>query len=216
MDVQRCRPHWSSLRIAVFLFLVLPASALARAPQELDVEAFRTQVDALAARAIKTGPLAGLSVGVAKGGKTLVAKGYGFADLEHNVPATEHTFYRIASMTKQFTAVAVMQLVEEGKLSLDDDLEKLLPEFKTTNHHVTLRRLLNHTSGIPSYTELENFPKQIAGVSRPADVFVLMSGKPFSFEPGVEFSYNNGAFYLAGEIAARTASTTYDLSLIHI
>ncbi|RXM18210.1 class A beta-lactamase-related serine hydrolase, partial [Citrobacter sp. AAK_AS5] len=84
----------------------------------------------------------------------LVAKGYGLADAEFDVPANPETMFRIGSVTKQFTAAAILRLVEQGKLSLDDDLSKYVPDFPLQGHAVTIRQLLNHTSGIPSYTSL--------------------------------------------------------------
>ena len=96
----------------------------------------------------------GLSIGVAKGGEVIVAKGYGLADAEFDVPADKDTMFRIGSVTKQFTAAAIMRFVEQGKIRLDDDLGTYLPDFPLQGHAVTIRQLLNHTSGIPNYTSL--------------------------------------------------------------
>jgi CubicO group peptidase (beta-lactamase class C family) len=90
----------------------------------------------------------GLSVAVARGDEFIVAKGYGKADLEFNAPVDVDTMFRIGSVTKQYTAAAIMKLIEEGKISLDDELTKFLPDYPMQGHVVTVKQLLNHTSGI--------------------------------------------------------------------
>src|SRR5262245_12852239 len=134
----------------LLLVAVVSRVPQAVASQAADAEALRAGIRSLAERTLKSGPVAGVSVGVARHGEVFLVQGFGLADLESESPATEHTVYRIGSMTKQFTAAAVMQLVEEGRLALDDPLTKLAPDFPVAGHVVTLRHLLNHTSGIPS------------------------------------------------------------------
>jgi CubicO group peptidase (beta-lactamase class C family) len=110
--------------------------------------------DAIAMAALRAGPIPGLSVAVARHGRTLVAKGYGQANVELETPATASTVYRIGSITQQFTAAAIMRLVEGGKIGLDDPIEKYLTDFPTGGRRITVRHLLNHTSAIKSYTSL--------------------------------------------------------------
>src|SRR4051794_23680278 len=112
------------------------------------------RIDSLATAAIRNGPVAGLAIAVVKGRDTIVMKGYGYADVENDVPATAQTVFRIGSITKQFTSSAVMQLVEQGKVSLDDDITKYFPGFDTHGQRILVRHLMNHTSGIPSYTDI--------------------------------------------------------------
>jgi CubicO group peptidase (beta-lactamase class C family) len=107
-----------------------------------------TAIDAIVEAPIKAGKVAGASVAVVKGSETLVMKGYGFADLELDVPTPPGATYEIGSVTKQFTAASILLLAEQGKLSLDDDLTKFLPDYPTQGNRVTIRRLLNHTSGL--------------------------------------------------------------------
>jgi D-alanyl-D-alanine carboxypeptidase len=111
-------------------------------------------IDSLASAFLANGPVAGISVAVVKGGGTILMKGYGLADVENEVPATAKTVYRIGSIAKQFTSAAIMRLVDAGKLSLDDTLGRLLPSAAPAWRAVSLRRLLNHTSGIRSYTSI--------------------------------------------------------------
>src|SRR5688572_24717161 len=109
-------------------------------------------IDSLVTSALTEGPVAGMSVAVVRGRDTVVMKGYGFADIENDVPATARTVYRIGSITKQFTAADVLKLIEQGRLALDDTVGKHLPGLPAAWQGVRIRQLLNHTSGIPSYT----------------------------------------------------------------
>src|SRR5919106_4357305 len=134
------------------LALALSALASTADAQRPTRAALQRTVDSLVANALAEGPVAGMSVAVVRGGDTIVMKGYGFADIENDVAATAQTVFRIGSITKQFTAAAVMQLVEQNKVSLDDPIGKYLPHLSTRWRGATVRQLLNHTSGIPSYT----------------------------------------------------------------
>src|SRR5262249_53260607 len=117
-------------------------------------------IDKIASEAIEQKKVASHAVGVVKDGHIVLARGYGFADLENDVPATAETVYRLGSITKQFTAMAIMLLAEEGKLSVDDELTKFLPDYPTGDRKVTIGHLLNHTSGIKSYTSVRDFFKR--------------------------------------------------------
>jgi len=169
-----------------------------------------SRVDAIAAEFLAQPGGVGLSIGVARQGQLLLAKGYGLADAEFDVPANGETLFRIGSVTKQFTAAAILLLVQEHKLSLDDTLAELVPEFPTPGHTVTLRQLLNHTSGIPSYTEINDewmakWPLELSD----AELLALVEGRPFDFEPGQDWSYSNTGYYLLGMIVAKSGGTTY-------
>src|SRR5438094_2331680 len=157
------------------------------------------QIDSLATAALRNGPVAALSVAVVKGRDTLVMKGYGFADVENEVPATAETVYRIGSITKQFTSAAVMQLVEQGKVGLDDEITKYFPGFPTHGQRILVRHLLNHTSGIPSYTDIPKRWGRVAMVDLPHDsLLALVSGDSLMFAPGSAFYYNNTGYYMLG------------------
>src|SRR5690349_15381953 len=112
----------------------------------MDARDLTVFIDATAKDALRTRGIAGLSVAIAHDDQLLHARGYGYADVEHRIRASAGTAYGIGSMTKQFTAVAVMQLVEQGIVRLDDELWKYLPGHGSTQP-VTIRRLLNHTAG---------------------------------------------------------------------
>ena len=108
-------------------------------------------VDSLARAFVAEGRAPSVAIGVVRRGETVVMKGWGKADLENDVAATEHSVYRIGSVTKQFTAAAVMQLVDQGKVRLTDSIGAHLPTLPAAWRGVTVRQLLNHTSGIPDY-----------------------------------------------------------------
>ena len=168
-----------------------------------------TTIDAIVEAPIKAGKVAGASLVVARGNQTIVERAYGFADLQLDVPTPPGAIYEIGSVTKQFTAAAMLLLAEDGKLSLDDELTKFLPDYPTAGHRVTVRHLLNHTSGIKGYTELPEFGEFMM-LRKPKDELVkLFSSKPFDFPPGEDLIYNNSAFFLLGLIIEKVAGQSY-------
>jgi D-alanyl-D-alanine carboxypeptidase len=182
----------------------------------LDPERLEAAADAAAKLFAIDGRGPGFTVAVARDGNVVFEKSYGLADIETGVKATPETVYRIASITKQFTAAAVMRLVEQGKLSLEDPITKHLPDFPTQGHDVTIRHLLSHTSGIKNYNKIADPPERF---SRPdmirldvsyADMVELVGTIPFDFAPGERWQYNNTAFWLLGEIVTRVSGAPWD------
>lgn len=163
-------------------------------------------VDSIAERALTSGPIAGLSVAVVRGDSAIVSKGYGFADLENRVPATATTLYDIASVTKLLTAVAVLRLVEEGGLRLEDDVATLLPGFPVRHQgrRITVRHLLDHTSGLRDYEDADT-RRWLAEGTPLSEGFVLdfLTDHPLDFEPGSRWSYSNSGYYLLALILRR-------------
>lgn len=170
------------------------------------------RIDSLAEATLRDGPVAGLTIGVKRGGDLLIVKGYGEADIENSVPMTAETVYRIGSLTKQFTAAAVLQLVEAGLMSLDDPMTDYLPDYPTQGHEVSIRHLLTHTSGIKSYTSLGDVFWLKAGLLdlSHAEMLELFQDEPFDFAPGEAYSYNNSAYYLLGMIIEQVSGEPYD------
>ena len=166
-----------------------------------------------AARAHANHPVvAGVSVAVVRGADTLLMRGYGRVDLEWDVatPADASASYEIGSVTKQFTAAAILQLVEQGKLDLDEDFTKYLSGFNARGHVVPLRRLLDHTSGIKGYTEMPVFG-ELAAKKLPRDTLLtLIAAQPFEFEPGTAAIYNNSAFFILGLIIEKVSGQSYE------
>ena len=167
------------------------------------------QVYQLARNALRDHPAPGISIGVQRGGEVVFAGGFGYADLENEVPATADTVYRIGSVTKQFTAAAAMLLVEEGKLDLSADLREYLPDYDTQGFEVPVERLLNHTSGIKGYTEMPEFWERSRLDLGHEAMLELFSEPPFEFEPGDRYQYNNSGYYLLGVLIERLSGMSY-------
>ena len=144
---------------------------------------------------------AGFSIGVARGDQVLLAKGYG--------GARPDTVYHIDSVNKNFTAAAALLLASEGKLRLDDPVTKYIPGLPPKFAAVTIRNLLNHTSGIKSNTSL---PEWSADENKPMmreQIVKMIGGQPFDFAPGPSWRYNNSAFYLLGRVIEAASSQSY-------
>ena len=171
-------------------------------------EGLGNRVDAIAKQTLSR-PVAGISVAVARDGQVVIARGYGMANLEHSVAVTPETVFHIASISKNILAAVVLQLVDEGKLRLDDDVTKYVPEAPTLGHHVTVRQLLNHTSGIYSFTSLPDAANNERFELTHEQVLGLIKDRPFDFEPGTRWRYDNSAFYLAGMVVERVTKQEY-------
>jgi CubicO group peptidase (beta-lactamase class C family) len=149
---------------------------------------------------------------VAQDGRVALKKGYGMANFEWSIPVTPDTRFRLGSITKQFTSMLVLQLVEEGKLSLDAKLTDVLPYYrKDAGGTVTIHQLLNHTSGIPSYTDLPNFFQKQGRTALPLKELVttLCSGD-LQFEPGSKFLYNNSGYVILGAVIEQVTGKPYE------
>jgi len=145
---------------------------------------------------------------VAKNDKIIYEKAFGLANREWNVPNTLQTKFRIGSLTKQFTAAAILQLAESGKLNLDDKLSKYFPDFPKGDS-VTIHMLLNHTSGIKSYTNMPKF-MSIATLPYPKDsVVAFFKNEPYEFSPGTKWNYNNSGYFLLGYIIEKVSGQSY-------
>ena len=169
-----------------------------------------TYVDSLFQVSVDSSQIAGGAILVNKNGKTLIKKSYGYGSLELSAPIPNDGIFEIGSVTKQFTAAAILKLVEAKKLSLDDDFTKYL-EFDTKGRKVTINNLLNHTSGIPSYTSINEFLEKLYIRDLPRDSLVrLVESKDFMFEPGEALIYNNSAYFFLGLIIEKVTGMTYE------
>ncbi|MFA6469713.1 MAG: serine hydrolase [Bacteroidota bacterium] len=148
---------------------------------------------------------------IAKEGKVLLKKGYGFANFELGSPTEVDTKYRLASVTKQFTAMRIMQLVEEGKLNLAGTISDYLPDYpRSTGSRITIHHLLTHTSGIPSYTDFPGFMQRNArNPVRPQEFIKFFADSALQFEPGTKFHYNNSAYFLLGVLIEKVTGMSY-------
>ena len=153
----------------------------------------------------------GAAMIVTKDGQTLFRKAYGMADLELGVPLQPDMVFRLGSITKQFTAAAILMLAEEGKLSLQDPIEKHLPRYPTQGHTITIEHLLTHTSGIQSYTDMPGW--MTSRILSPMTVQELIDGfkkEPMQFAPGERYAYNNSGYILLGAIVEKASGKSYE------
>jgi CubicO group peptidase (beta-lactamase class C family) len=152
----------------------------------------------------------GCEVLVAKHGKIIYKKAFGNADLELNVALNPDMVFNLASITKQFTAVAILQLVEQGKISLLDSLQKFIPDFPSKGHTITIENLLTHTSGIKDYMQIDypnSFMERLD--YRPKQLIDSFKNFALEFEPGTKFSYSNSGYYLLGYIIEKITGKRY-------
>lgn len=152
----------------------------------------------------------GVSILVAKDGKSIYRKAFGKASLELDVPLKPENVFEIGSITKQFTAVAILMLEEQGKLKIDDEITKYIPDYPTNGKKITIHHLLNHTSGIKSYTGMQSFMKSARTDMTPKELIDVFKNEPMDFDPGEEFKYNNSGYILLGYIIEVISGDTYE------
>lgn len=153
------------------------------------------------------GDVPGASLLVVKDGVPVVRKAYGYADLEHGVAATPATDYRLASVSKQFTAAAILLLHEDGKLDLDDSIRHWLPELPAIDQPITLRQILSHTSGLVDYEDLMS-PDATEQISDQGVLDLLARADTLYFEPGSAYRYSNSGYVLLGLVIERASGMT--------
>jgi CubicO group peptidase (beta-lactamase class C family) len=164
-------------------------------------------MDPFVGAAMEEGSIPGLALAVVQEGRLVAAKDYGFANLEHMVPATEHTMFKIASITKTITATAVMMLVEHGKMDLDEKVSAYLPGLPSSWSPITLRHLLSHTSGMKSY---EALPPDSWQPDDPYERIVRSVAElPLAFQPGEAWSYSNANYVVLGVLIERVSGMPY-------
>lgn len=191
------------LTLALSLLCPAAATALQDANAAPDLDAIVRQV-------ITQEHVAGATVLVVRGDHVLLQRGYGFADLGLEVPAKEDTVYHVVGPMLPFTGIAVMQQVERGKLSLDDDISKFIPEFPLQGHHVTIRQLLNHTSGIVDYHYLGDPIEATSRQPKALDeVMALYAGKNWVNEPGKKWDWSISGFQLLVTIVERVTGQSF-------
>jgi len=147
----------------------------------------------------------GVSLAIVKNGEIVLAKGYGLANVEHQVPVKPETIFQSGSMGKQFTATAVMMLVEEGKLSLDDPITKFFPDGPEAWRNITVRHLLTHTSGLGDYPDDFDLRRDYTEDELVQRIKTL----PLAFQPGAKWSYSNLAYVMLGVLIHRVSGKFY-------
>jgi CubicO group peptidase (beta-lactamase class C family) len=152
----------------------------------------------------------GAAVIVIRNGQTLLRKGYGMADLELQVKIEPDMVFRLGSVTKQFTAVAILMLEEQGKLSVEDPITKFIPDYPTQGHTITVEHLLTHTSGIRSYTEMPEWLPQWRKDFTLNELIDFFKNQPMDFAPDEKWLYDNSGYILLGAIIERASGQSYE------
>jgi D-alanyl-D-alanine carboxypeptidase len=181
------------------------ASPVVAAPSR---DALVATVDSLARNYVSDAPSAGLTIAVVRRGDTLLLRGYGERDRERHLAADPATVYRVGSITKQFTAAAVMRLVERGTVKLEDPITRYLPQFPQWKN-VTVRELMNHTSGIPSYTSRPEWRKHTSEDLTPGALVAFVEKDTFDFAPGTKWSYDDTGYILLGMLLEQVTKQPY-------
>jgi CubicO group peptidase (beta-lactamase class C family) len=189
----------------VFIILVSSCTAF---NQSLNNKQLGAEFDKILSEQFKSGET-GCAALVAQKGQIIYKKAFGMANLELNVPMQPDMVFRIGSITKQFTAVAILQLMEQGKLSLQDDITKFIPDYPTQGYKITIENLLTHTSGIKSYTDVPEFAQYARIDKTPEEVINLFKNLPMEFAPGTKWNYSNSGFFLLGYIIEKASGKTY-------
>jgi CubicO group peptidase (beta-lactamase class C family) len=184
-------------------------TALAATAQAPDRATLAARIDSLARDFIAVRGAPGLSLAVLRGSDTIVMSAYGYANRETKQPSTPATVFRIGSMTKQFTSALIMRQIERGTLSLDDDMATYLPDVQLHGHRVTIRQLLNHTSGIHNYTESAEWAKHQDDDVTPTQIVAFVAADSFDFAPGTKYRYNNTGYVLLGMILEKVTGVPY-------
>jgi CubicO group peptidase (beta-lactamase class C family) len=146
---------------------------------------------------------------VARGDQVIFSKGYGSANLEWDIPNTPTTKFRLGSVTKQFTAAAILLLVEKGKLDIQNPVKMYLPDSPAAWDKITIFHLLTHTAGIPNYTEFPEYNKRMPFASTPEELVALFRNKPLLFAPGEKMQYSNSNYILLGCLIEKVSGETY-------
>ena len=199
----------STSLLAFLAFLSIGAADAAAQSQP----ALRQRLDSIAGADVAAKRAVGLVIGVVKGNDQLLLQAYGDADAEGNVPMTVNTMIPIASVTKQFTAAAILQLRDAGKLSLDDPMTKWLPEFEARDNGITLRHLLGHAAGIPEMAQMQEL-RAMRLIMNPDvtrdSVYRIISRYAPEFPAGTMQVYSNTGYWLLGRVVEKASGMTYE------
>ncbi len=195
--------------LAVWILAVtLPAVSATAKPSPPSLQELETRVEEYMAARVKRDHFSG-SILIAREGNILFSKGYGMANHELDVPNTPQTKYRLGSITKQFTAMAILILQRQGKLSIHDKIKKYMVDAPKAWDEITIEHLLTHTSGIYNYTESLEFLKTLPVRVTLKELIAKFKDRPLNFKPGEKFSYSNSGYVVLGQIIETASGQNY-------
>lgn len=187
--------------LTIFILCLLATSIVS-------AQSLESKIDKILTEQFKSNET-GVSALVAKDGKVIYRKAFGKADLELDVNMTPENVFEVGSITKQFTAVGILMLLEEGKLTLEDDITKFIPDYPTKGKKITVHHLLTHTSGIKSYTGMRKFGEVMTMHKSPLKFIDFFKNEPMDFDPGEKYKYNNSGYFLLGYIIEKASGMSY-------
>ena len=194
--------------VTIVLPLMLTLASLAFAETGADLSpGLRKKIDDIASQVLSSTGVPSASIAVVSGGKIAYLRAYGEARLDPPTPATTNMRYAIGSISKQFTAAAILMLAEQGKLSLEDPVSRFVPNL-TRGNEVTIRQLLSHTSGYQDYWPQDYVPPFMEKDISAEKILDLWARKPLDFDPGTDWQYSNTNFVIAGLIIEKASGTS--------
>jgi len=196
------------MKLTVMWLFVATGLLTAAAPNALDMSGVRRAAREEATRALGR-PVAGIQIAVAHDGSLVFVDSFGLADAAGHRPVTNDTVFHVASISKNILAAVVVRLVEQHRLSLDDDVTKYVASAPTHGVRITVRQLLNHTSGLYSFTSRSDAEANEQKVLSHEQVIGLFKDQPLDFPPGSSWRYDNSAFYLAGMVVEAVTGRLY-------
>ncbi len=189
--------------------LLLGCNGVRSGPTAAEPDSIEQALDEFITPYVEDGHFSG-SILIARGDDILVSKGYGMANLEHDVPNTPQTKFRIGSLTKQFTAMAILLLQEQGQLSVQDPVCDYVPDCPEAWQPITIHHLLTHSSGIPNFIDSPDFRETMALESTVEDTLKRFRDKPLRFSPpGLTYDYSSSGYVVLGYIIERVSETSY-------
>lgn len=192
----------------VLLFIIVSIATVAQPLSKADKQLLAS-FDTLLMTAFKPNEPGAAAI-ISRKGQVIYKKAFGMADMELNVPMQADMIFRIGSISKQFTGVAILQLVEKRKLSLQDDIKKFIPDYPTHGYTITVEHLLTHTSGIKSYTGMTEFESMMRKDMKPLELIDVFKNQPMEFAPGSKWNYNNSGYILLGYIIEKVSGKSYE------
>ena len=186
------------ITFAIYFLIILNSNA----------QGLESKIDNILSNQFKSSET-GVAALVAKNGKIIYRKAFGKANLELEVNMTPENVFQIGSITKQFTSVAILMLLEEGLLSLEDDITKFIPTYPTNGKKITIHHLLTHTSGIKSYTSMQRFGEVMTIDETPLKFIDFFKNEPMDFDPGEKYLYNNSGYFILGYIVEKVSGISY-------
>ncbi|WP_299213957.1 serine hydrolase domain-containing protein [uncultured Aquimarina sp.] len=197
------------MKLTSFLnYLLITLIILASGHQSTNAQTLEAKIDSLLYTKYET-MAPGAVFLVAKNGNIIYRKAFGKSNLELNTRMQPENVFEIGSMTKQFTAIAILMLMEKGKLSLDDDITKYIPDYPTNGKTITIHHLLNHTSGIKSFTRIKALKDIARKDLTPIELIDFFKNEPMDFNPGEQYKYNNSGYIILGYIIESISKQSY-------